>query len=123
MHGGTIGGNPMATSIGKFVINKLINENFEQKVNEISEYFIKKLNELILKTDKFIKIKGKGLLLGIELKDGSLLPIFMNNLIKKGFLVARAGTNVLRFIPPLIISKNDIDKLIIAIEEVANELK
>jgi len=123
MHGGTIGGNPMATAIGKFVINKLINENFESKVNKISKYFINKLEGLISKTELFVKVKGKGLLLGIELNNGSLLPKFMDSLREKGFLVARAGTNVLRFIPPLVITEKDIDGLVVAIEEVVNKIK
>lgn len=119
-HGSTFGGNPLACSVGIAVLEELMYNDVLNKVDKKSKYIINKLSKLKSKYKGISKIQGIGLMLGIKLTiDKSK---FINKCFEKGLLVAGAGEDVVRIIPALNISNEEIDKGIDIIDEVLNEL-
>ena len=93
---------------------------FEQQdvlsnVKQMGEYLASKLDELVLKYDFVKERRGLGLLQGLEFT----VPVngIINKAIEKGLLLINAGTNVIRFIPALVITKSDIDAMISILDE------
>ena len=107
-HGSTFGGNPLAMSVGNEVMVIISNKKFLNNVKNLSKYFFKNLNIIKGKYPNIIKqIRGKGLLIGIQLhKDQSL---FIKELMKNKLLTIQAAENVIRILPPLNVKKNEID--------------
>jgi acetylornithine/N-succinyldiaminopimelate aminotransferase len=118
-HGTTFGGNPLACSAALAVLMEVTKASFLEKVNDTAGFF---MGQLLKLKDKFPFIKdvrGKGLMLGMELDERVSGREVVLSLLEKGFVINCAGHNTLRFVPPLIIQKEDIQKLIKALE---NEL-
>lgn len=106
-HGSTFGGNPLAMAAAKTVLSLVFDEAFLHEVEDKSNYLFEKLNEQLSDLSFVKSIRGKGLMVGIECQDDitKLIP----NIIQKGLLVLNAGPNVIRLLPPLIVSKEEID--------------
>ncbi len=117
--GNTFGGNPLACAMGNAVIGELVDNGVLKNVNDMSEYIYGKLEELKLKHNSIVELRGTGLLIGLafdfEAKD------FTKACYEKGLLLATAGPNVARLLPPLNVKKEEIDKVITIIDEVLNE--
>ncbi len=111
-HGCTFGGNPLACACGNTVMKELIDNNLLANVEEMSKYLVGKLNELVSKYDKLIEVRGMGLLIGVQMADGFKSPV-ISNAIENKLLLASAGHETVRFLPPLNVKKEEID---IAIE-------
>ncbi|MHA1669157.1 MAG: aspartate aminotransferase family protein [Promethearchaeota archaeon] len=120
-HASTFGGNHLACTAGKVVLKKLLYEGVLENVKKIGNYLKKKLIELQKKYEIIIDVRGRGLMLGIELN----CPVkdIVIECMKKGLLILGAGENVIRFVPPLIIGKKEIDKGIDILNEVLEQLK
>mgnify|MGYP001358074728 CR=1 FL=1 len=106
-HGSTFGGNPLAMAAAKAVLSVVFDEAFLREVEDKSKYLFEMLTDQ-LNGLAFVKsIRGKGLMAGIECQDDitKLIP----NIIQKGLLVLNAGPNVIRLLPPLIVTKEEID--------------
>jgi acetylornithine/N-succinyldiaminopimelate aminotransferase len=110
-HGTTFGGNPLAMSIGNKVFDIISNKKFLKNVKMKSNYFNQKLNDLKIKYPKIIdEIRGRGFLIGVKLKvDQSK---FIKKLLDNKLLTIRAAENVVRVLPPLNVSKKEIDQAI-----------
>ncbi|MBC8440255.1 MAG: aspartate aminotransferase family protein [Deltaproteobacteria bacterium] len=109
-HATTFGGTPLATAAGLEVVNIISKEIFLDKVCQIGEYFNEELKKLKEKHTRVLDVRGKGLLLGMELdKDAGSIVV---ELFKKGFIINGIQDKILRFVPPLIIEKQEIDRLI-----------
>ncbi len=104
-HGSTFGGNPLAMSVGNEVMDIISNKKFLNNVKNLSKYFLEKLNDIKDKYPNIIKqIRGKGLLIGIQLhKDQTL---FIKNLMENKLLTIKAAENVIRILPPLNVKKS-----------------
>tara|TARA_B100000686_G_scaffold116637_1_gene123930 strand:- start:1756 stop:2919 length:1164 start_codon:yes stop_codon:yes gene_type:complete len=120
-HGSTFGGNPLAMSVGNAVLDKILKKNFLNNVKKISKYFISELNIIKKQFPKLIKeIRGVGLLIGIQLiKDQNK---FIQKLMDNNLLTIRAAENVVRILPPLNVSKKEIDMALKIIKKVCKEL-
>ena len=120
-HGSTFGGNPLAMAVGNAVLDQ-INRNLLINVNKMSKYFIHKLNEIKIKYPKVIKeVRGVGLLIGLQLfKDQTE---FIKKLMENKLLTIRAAENVIRILPPLNVTKREIDIALKIISKVCNEIK
>jgi len=115
-HATTFGGTPLVTSVSLAVLKSLLEDGWIKHCREIGAYFKKRLVELS-KSHSFIKeIRGHGLILGAEL-DRPGGPV-VDACIQKGFLINCAQGNVLRFLPPLVVEKNEIDRLIDTLDEI-----
>ncbi|MFA8439142.1 acetylornithine transaminase [Pueribacillus sp. YX66] len=120
-HGSTFGGNPLAMAAAKAVLNIVFNEEFLNHVQIKSDYLRSMLLEKISDLPIVKSIRGKGLMLGIECtKDISeLIPQFIQN----GLLVLVAGPTVIRLLPPLTVSKKEIDEAVRVIRDVLVDYK
>jgi len=119
-HGSTFGGNPLAMSVGNEVMDIISNKKFLNNVKNLSKYFLKNLNTIKDKYPNIIKqIRGKGLLIGIQLhKDQNL---FIKKLMDKKLLTIKAAENVIRVLPPLNVKKSEIDIALKVINKVCSE--
>ena len=120
-HGTTFGGNPLACAAANVVLDTVPNEKFLNHVVEVGNYFEEKLKELQKKYPSLIsEIRGKGLILGVELTDKNKLSgvEIVNECMKRGAIINCTVGKVLRFIPPLIIEKSHVDEVLNILDEV-----
>ena len=103
-HGTTFGGNPVACAGALVVIDEICNEESYENISKNSEIIKKKIIEANL--TEVVEVRGMGLMLGIEIKANS--SDIQKKAISKGLLLLTAGPNVVRLLPPLVISKKEI---------------
>ncbi len=104
-HGSTFGGNPLAAAIGIEALNVLIEEKLPERALEMGSYFMEELKKI--KHPDIKEVRGKGLLIGVELKVPA--RIYAEKLMKEGLLCKETHEYVLRFAPPLVITKEEVD--------------
>ena len=110
-HGTTFGGNPLAMSIGNKVFDIISNKKFLKNVRMKSNYFNQQLNEIKIKYPKVIdEIRGRGFLIGVKLRVDQTK--FIKKLMENKLLTIRAAENVVRVLPPLNVSKKELDQAI-----------
>ena len=113
-HGTTFGGGPLVCAAANAVLDVFEADDILSNVNEVGDYFIEELKKL----DKEIiaEVRGKGLMVGLELnKPGAE---YVDKLREAGFLINCTAGNVLRFVPPLTITKAEIDAFVKALDEI-----
>lgn len=108
-HGTTYGGNPLACAAASKVIDLFEELDLLKNVEETGAYLYERLEELAAKHDCIKAHRGLGLMQGLECDK----PVggIINQAVEKGLLLINAGTNIIRFIPPLIASKQDVDDM------------
>ncbi|MBI3537993.1 MAG: aspartate aminotransferase family protein [Chloroflexi bacterium] len=119
IHGSTFGGNPLACAASIAAIDFMEKENLSARAAELGEYAKGRLQRI--ESPLIREVRGMGLLLGIELKK-KVTP-FLLALLERGVLALPAGPTVLRLLPPLVIEKADIDRVVDEIEFVLNNVK
>ncbi|MBC8419775.1 MAG: aspartate aminotransferase family protein [Proteobacteria bacterium] len=115
-HATTFGGTPLVTAVSKAVVEKLLEKGWMEEAGRVGEYFKGKLEGLARRYPFIKDVRGLGLILGMEL-DRPGTPV-VEACLKEGFLVNCAHETVLRFIPPLIIQKGEIDLLVEALDTI-----
>lgn len=120
-HGCTFGGNPLVTAVANTVIDIVSKKDFLKNVENKGSYLKDELKSLSFKHKEIKKIKGKGLMLGIDL-DLDVKKI-VNESIKNNLLVINASNKTIRLVPPLNVSKEEIDLFIKKFENVIIQLK
>ncbi len=120
-HGSTYGGNPFATAAVSKVFDLFESMNILENVNTVSKYMEEQFDKLVEDYDIVTAHRGKGLMQGL------VLTVPVNDVVlksmDKGLIVISAGGNVLRIVPPLIISKENVDEMITILREVFDEMK
>jgi ornithine--oxo-acid transaminase len=120
-HGSTFGANPLACAVARESLATLRDENMVANAAEMGEYFMDKLRTI--KSPHISEVRGRGLLIGIELKpEAGGARRFCEALEKKGLLCKETHEHVIRFAPPLIIKKKDLDWAFKRIKDVFKEL-
>jgi len=115
-HASTFGGTPVITAAALKTLEVLTQENIIDYCAETGAYFKEKLLELKSRHESVTDVRGIGLLIGMELNiEGAAI---VQECMKKGFLINCIQGNILRFAPPLIIKKQDIDALINCLDEI-----
>ncbi|NHC42349.1 acetylornithine transaminase [Bacillus sp. MM2020_1] len=114
-HGSTFGGNPLATAAGLATVKHFVNTNILNQSNEISSYLDKKLQGLKEKYSFIKDIRGLGLLKGIVVETNALEIV--QKAIANQLLILTAGPNVVRILPPLTVTKEEIHEFIKALEK------
>ncbi len=109
-HGSTFGGNPLGMAASKAVLTTLSNESFLKEVSEKGDYLISQLKEKFASHPAVVEVRGKGLMVGIECEN-EVAP-YVNELIEQGVLTLSAGTHVLRLLPPLVVTYEQIDEVV-----------
>ncbi|MFE4761103.1 acetylornithine transaminase [Bacillus mycoides] len=115
-HGSTFGGNYIAMTAAKEVLQFIKEQSFFKEVQEKGEYVLKKLQEELRHVECVQNIRGKGLMIGIECKHE--VANVIEQLEKAGLLVLQAGPNVIRLLPPLIVTNEELEQAIYMIKEV-----
>jgi acetylornithine/N-succinyldiaminopimelate aminotransferase len=115
-HASTFGGNPLATAAGVAALTTILEEGMLENCEKMGEYFLSQIEQIKKKFPFVEEVRGKGLILGMELKiDGSSI---VKEMLRKKILINCTMGNVLRFLPPLIVTKEEVDRVVKALEEV-----
>lgn len=115
-HASTFGGTPIVTAASVQVVKVLLEENIIHHCAKIGAYFKERLSGLKAKHESIVDVRGMGLLLGMKLEmEGDTI---VKSCMEKGFLINCIQGNILRFIPPLIIEKEEIDALVACLDEI-----
>ncbi len=110
-HGSTFGGNPLAMSASAAACEVLLEDDVPGKAKEMGEYIMKRLNEEISSSKYFLRVKGMGLMIGIELRKDA--EPFVDRLINHKVLALSAGKTTLRLLPPYLIDKKNVEEELI----------
>lgn len=121
-HGSTFGGNPLACTAGLAVMETVLGDGLVERAAEIGGYFSSKLQSLADKYTFITQIRGKGLMVGLQLSIDKAKDI-KEACFARGYLLANVGNSILRILPPLIITAEDIDGFVAALDEVLNGFK
>ena len=112
-HGTTYGGNPLACAAAVKVLELFKKQNVLDNVKKVSAYLEKKLDEIVAEYDYVVERRGLGLMQGLEINtDVKDLKKVIAACLDNGLILFTAGTNVIRFVPPLVISEADVDEMI-----------
>ncbi len=116
-HGSTFGGNPLGAAVARAALKVIIEENLVEKSNDLGDYFMGKLKGMNAPVVK--EVRGKGLLIGVEVHEsaGTARP-FCEALRDEGILAKETHGQVIRFAPPLVITKDEIDWMLERVEKV-----
>jgi len=107
-HGSTFGGNPLACAVGLAALDVIVSERLPERSNEMGNYFMKRLREM--NSPRVKEVRGRGLLIGVHIKDehGTARP-YCEKLMALGILAKETHGQVIRFAPPLVISREEAD--------------
>jgi len=120
-HGTTFGGGPLACRLALEVLSIIEDEGLIAKVADSGAYLTDGLKRLALRHPLMSEIRGMGLMIGVQI--GSAAKEVVNRLLGRGIIANAAHETVLRLLPPLIISKEDIDEFLTTLDEVMNEIE
>ena len=115
-HGTTYGGNPLVTAAVREVLRQFEDKKILDNVKEVGEYLYDRLEEVKDKHDFITGHRGRGLIQGLEFDKAKSAGDVCKKAIENGLIIITAGANVIRFIPPLIISREDVDRMIEILE-------
>jgi predicted acetylornithine/succinylornithine family transaminase/N-acetyl-ornithine/N-acetyl-lysine deacetylase len=114
IHGSSFGGNPLACAAALATLDVVENEALPQRAAALGEYALRRLRKM--HSPLIREVRGKGLLLGIELK--RRVQPYLEALGEHGVLALQAGSNVIRLLPPLVITEEQLNRVLDAVEEV-----
>ncbi|EIJ81873.1 acetylornithine aminotransferase [Bacillus methanolicus PB1] len=114
-HGSTFGGNPVSVAASIATMKTIFQEEFLKNVTEKGKYLTTKLKTVLGKSPVISEIRGMGLMIGIEIK-AEVQPL-LTEMRKNGLIALPAGNNVLRLLPPLTVTADEIDEAVAKIEE------
>ncbi|MDH3602813.1 MAG: acetylornithine/succinylornithine family transaminase [Candidatus Tectomicrobia bacterium] len=113
-HSSTFGGNPLACAAACAVLDVMQTERLPERAAEVGAYFMEQLKKI--ESKQIREVRGLGLMIGMELR--TKVGPALRELMERGVLVAAAGTTVLRFLPPLVITPEDVDTVTAHVAEV-----
>ncbi|MCX5820792.1 MAG: acetylornithine transaminase [Deltaproteobacteria bacterium] len=114
-HGSTFGGNPLACSAAMATLETILEEGILENCRKVGAYFLSRLGELKEKHTRIREVRGRGLILAVELTVPG--AEFVLKCMEKGLLINCTNGNVLRFVPPLILTRPDVDKAVGILDE------
>ncbi len=120
-HGTTYGGNPLACAAVSKVLDLFEKGHIIDNVREVGAYLEEKLGELVDNYDFIETHRGLGLMQGLVFS----IPVgdIINRALEKGLILINAGTNIIRFVPPLVITKENVDEMLAILTECLDEKK
>jgi len=118
-HATTFGGNPLCTAAALATLRVLLADGFLEHVRETGDHFIKSLEAIAAKHGSIKEVRGKGLMIGVEMHE-AVAPV-IGKMLDAGIVCGPAGPNVLRFVPPLIVTRDDVDRVVSTLDAVLGE--
>jgi acetylornithine/N-succinyldiaminopimelate aminotransferase len=118
MHGTTFGGGPLACAVACTFIHTLKKQRLLEHVRKMGVYFHKALLGLKSRHPQVGEVRGIGLMLAAQLDSTDLAKAVVKQMLERGYVINRTNDNVLRFLPPFIIEKTHVDRMISALDEV-----
>ncbi len=115
-HGTTFGGNPLASAAVAATLGIFRERDILRHVEEVGEYLGRRLQELTVRKDRAKETRGIGLMRGLELTEEA--GPFVLKALERGVIFMSAGANVIRFVPPLVITKEHVDEMMAVLEEI-----
>ncbi len=120
-HASTFGGNPLATAAGVAAVSTLLEDGVLENCRRVGEHFFNRLMDLKGEYPFIKEVRGRGLIIGMELGfEGSQI---VTRCMEEGFLINCIMDNVLRFLPPLIVTTKEVDQLLGALDRILGECK
>ncbi len=119
-HGSTFGGNPLACAVGNTVIKEIVDNNLAERAGKLGETMLAKFKARLGNLNNVRDIRGKGLMLGIELD--SPCGDLVNQAIEKGLLINVTSDSVIRLLPPLTITDEEADQIVDLVSELVEAL-
>lgn len=118
-HGTTYGGNPLAGAAIDATLDLFESKKVTDNVKEVGDYLYAKLDEVAERYADIIEHRGAGLMQGLEFNK----PVgdIINKALENGLVLINAGTNIIRFLPPLVISKKDVDDMLLILTKAIEE--
>jgi len=124
VHGTTYGGNPLAMSVAEAVFDEITKDGFLSEVRNTADYLKMKLEEAKKQFPDFIdEVRGVGLMIGVKINAKIENGEVVKKLIENGLLTIPAGENVIRILPPLVITKEHVDEAFVKITKSLGDLK
>jgi|TARA_B100000315_G_scaffold210567_1_gene206903 acetylornithine/N-succinyldiaminopimelate aminotransferase len=121
-HGSTFGGNPMASAAANAVLDIVLADGFLENVQKMGAYLRSQLEELSSKHAFLGEVRGQGLLAGVTCDDSVTNLDLVKAAEDKGLLTVPAGANVVRVLPPLIVSETEIDEGVAILDQACGEM-
>jgi acetylornithine/N-succinyldiaminopimelate aminotransferase len=118
MHGTTFGGGPLACAVALQLLNTLQKEKMLVHIQKIGGYLLEQLQGLQEQHPAITKVRGMGLMLGIELESADLARTIHKQMLERGFILNRTDETVIRFLPPYIIRKQHVDAVVRELDRV-----
>lgn len=116
-HGSTFGGNPLAAAVGMAALDVIVEEQLPDRAAELGAYFVMRLREIA--SPHILEVRGRGLLIGVELKpEAGGARRFCKALMQEGILAKETREDIIRFAPPLVITRSQLDWALERIERV-----
>ncbi|MCL2670075.1 MAG: acetylornithine transaminase [Syntrophaceae bacterium] len=115
-HGSTFGGNPLVTAAALAAVQALLGEGLLENCQRVGDYFLARLGELKEKNERIREVRGRGLIIAAELTCPGAEVV--ERCLERGLLINCTNGNVLRFVPPLILTREDVDKAVTILADV-----
>ncbi len=115
-HASTFGGGPLISSVAKVVVETTINDGILENCRDVGEYFMSRLREIKGEFDFVSEVRGKGLMIGMALERGA--GEITKKMMERNILINLTAKNVVRFTPPLIITRAEVDVVVSALRDV-----
>ena len=117
MHGTTFGGNPLACAVAVAVIDEIKQSALLEHNAALGNYFIQRLRDLQAKHSSIREVRGLGLMIGVELESDILAKEVLAGMLARQILINRTHENVLRFLPPFLLTSTHVDQAVDALGE------
>src|SRR3984957_4448319 len=118
MHGTTFGGSPLACAVAIAVIDTIKRDALLKHINEVGSYFHDQLTQLAKRHDCITEVRGKGLMLGIEINSADLAQRVAAQMMERRIIINRTSETVLRLLPPFLLERQHVDTAIKAFDEI-----
>lgn len=119
-HACTFGGNPLSCAAAVATMKELTAPGFIERAAEVGAYFMTELRGLAERHKSIVEVRGRGMMIGVEL-DKTVTPV-VDSLLTSGIICGPAGPNVVRFVPPLIVTRAQVDRVVAALDKALGDL-